>query len=435
MPINRREALAMAASTFAAPFALSQPAPSGIVRHAGIGAGGMALTDLLAIASHKQVEIVAVADVDAKAFESEKFKELLAKFPKMKLYGDWRKLLAEEKALDSVNVSTPDHMHAAPAMTALQRGLAVYCQKPLTRTLHECRTLAITAERRKLVTQMGIQMHSHHAHRTAVALVQSGVIGPVSAVHCWMGKGWGDPEPPPDRTDTPPEHLDWDGWLGVAAERPFIGGHYYHPANWRKRLDFGLGTLGDMACHILDPVFTALGLGPPETVLCTEGGVNEFNWGLDNRVEWQFPGTERTTESLAITWCDGALQPPDELFEGLEGKRAGAGSIYVGTKGRLYSPAYSTPKLLPADLGEVKAEPSGNHWHEFIDAVRGAGRTSTPFSFAGPLTEAVLLGCLAQRFPKQKLAWNTAAMKIADLPAADRFIRSAYRAGWEVPGL
>jgi predicted dehydrogenase len=348
-------------------------------------------------------------------------------------------LLDKEKDLDSVNVSTPDHMHAPIAMSAMNRGLAVYCQKPLTHTLYEARKLAEAAEKKKLVTQMGIQIHAEEAHQTVVKLVQSGVIGKITMVHSWMGKGWGDPNPMPEKQYEVPKTLKWDDWLGVAAEHRFIGDTYYHPGNWRKRLDFGTGTLGDMGCHILDPIFSALQLTSPKAVICTAGGIKHTNWGLDNKVTWTFPGTKYTDDLVFLTWTDGDMKPDEVVLKryGLT-KPGGAGTLYEGEKGAIFSPYYATPQLLPAEqFKDVKVEkvPGHNHWFQFVDAVRGMGKTEAHFGFAGPLTECVLLGCLAERFPNQRVAWDAKALKVPNLKEANQYIRKEYRKGWEVDGL
>jgi predicted dehydrogenase len=171
----------------------------------------------------------------------------------------------ERGGLDIACVGTPDHMHAPMAMSAMQLGLHVYVQKPLTHNIFEARRLTEMARKKKLVSQMGIQRHSSSEYRTAAQLVQSGAIGKVKEVHAWSNKKWGDPEPMPDRSDPVPETLDWDQWLGVAETRPYIA-NYYHPGNWRKRIDFGTATFGDMGCHIYDPIFEALQLKAPISV-------------------------------------------------------------------------------------------------------------------------------------------------------------------------
>src|SRR5262245_50751298 len=264
---TRRSALGRLAAGLAAPFAFrlhATAAPSETLYHASFGAGGMAASDIgsLTASKHgKHVKLVAVADVDLPRALA-----LKKRFPGLNVYQDWRELLDKEKRLDSVNVSTPDHMHAPIAMRALQRGVHVYCQKPLTQTIYEARQLTkAAAANKKLVTQMGIQIHSHNVHQSVIATVRSGVIGKVKEVHSWSGKEWGDLKPLPKRKDKVPAGLNWDFWLGVAGDRPYLDG-YYHPGNWRKRLDFGTGTFGDMGCHILDPVFASLALTAPKSV-------------------------------------------------------------------------------------------------------------------------------------------------------------------------
>ena len=260
--ITRRNALKrVAAVGLAAPFvfrAHATAAPSETIYHASFGGNGMAWSDINSLAGSAHFKLVAVAEVDLN-----RTNEVKKRFPDAKIYQDWRELLDKEKHLNSVNVSTPDHMHAPITMRAMQQGLHVYTQKPLTQTLYEARQLARVAGEKSLVTQMGIQIHSNPVHRQVVAIIQAGAIGKVKEVHSWSGKGWGDNNPRPDRSDPVPAGFDWDEWLGVAEKRPFIGGSYYHPGNWRKRLDFGTGTFGDMGCHILDPVYGSLALTAP----------------------------------------------------------------------------------------------------------------------------------------------------------------------------
>jgi predicted dehydrogenase len=435
--ITRRAALKrLAATGLAAPFAFRAhaAAPSETLYHASFGAAGMALSDIGSLTASKHVKLVAVADVDlARTAEVKK------RFPDVKVYQDWRELLDKEQKLDSANISTPDHMHAPITMRAMQQGLHVYTQKPLTQTIYEARQLARVATEKKLVSQMGIQIHSHEVHRTVVAAVQAGAIGKVKEVHSWSGKQWGDRNPRPDRRDPVPEGFNWDFWLGVAAERPFIGGGYYHPGNWRKRLDFGTGTFGDMGCHILDPVFTSLALTAPKSVRSEGDAPNADSWGLDVEVHYVFPGTRYTTDALALHWYNGDRRPPAEVTS-LIGKRRlqDQGSIYIGTNGVLYSPYIAAPVLLPAEkYADYKLPRPGaeNHYLQFVEACRGNGKTSTPFAYSGPLTEGVLLGCLATRFPKTTLEWNAAALKATNVNEANQFVRRRYRKGWEVEGL
>jgi predicted dehydrogenase len=436
--ITRRAALKrMAAAGFVAPFvfrAYAGAAPSETVNHASFGANGQALSDIEALAGDKHFKLVAVAEVDLG-----RVGEVKKRFPDVKVYQDWRELLDKEKGLDSVNVSTPDHAHAPITMRAMQQGLHVYTQKPLTQTIYESRQLTKVAKDKKLITQMGIQIHSHPAHKLVVATVHAGAIGKVKEVHSWSGKGWGDKNPRPDRVDPVPPELNWQVWLGVAADRPFIK-DYYHPAVWRKRLDFGSGTFGDMGCHILDPVWGALALTAPTSVRSDAGEPNADSWALDAQVKYTFPATMYTTEAPVLYWYHGDQRPPAEV-KALIGDRKlnDQGSIFIGTEGVLYSPYLGGDQvLLPADKFKDYKLPKveGNdHYMQFVEAVRGNGATSAPFDYSGPLTEVVLLGCLATRFPKTTLEWNAADLKVTNVKEANQYVRKQYRRGWEVEGL
>ncbi|HJZ57112.1 MAG TPA: Gfo/Idh/MocA family oxidoreductase [Gemmataceae bacterium] len=436
--LTRRSALKTMAGTFAAPFVWrlhAHAAPSETVLHASFGANGMARSDINSLSASKNWKLVAAAEVD-----QNRVGDLTSKFPGVKVYDDFRVLLDKEKDLDSVNVSTPDHMHAPIAMRAMNRGLHVYGQKPLTQTIYEARRLTEVAAQKKLVTQMGIQIHSARKHKLVVELIHAGAIGKVKEVYSWSGKQWGDPKPKPDKMDPVPPTFKWDLWLGVAAERPFIA-NYYHPGEWRKRLDFGTGTFGDMGCHILDPVFGSLGVGNPISVRSELPGPNADNWALDAQVNFVFPGTKHTTDPVSLTWYNGPVRPPADVVKLIGARKLdNQGSIYIGTDAVLYSPYDSggVPILLPDEkfkdfkMPEVKDD---NHYLQFVEAVRGNGHTSAPFSYSGPLSEMVLLGCLATRFPKTDLKWDTKAVKVTNVEEANSFVRKIYRKGWEVEGL
>ena len=428
---------ATALTTLAAPFfipRLMSAPPSERVFHASFGAGGMARADLSEIISHKNVEFAAVAEI-----EPAKANDLKKKYPSLRVYADWREMLDKEKGLTSVNVSTPDHMHAPMAMSAMQRGLHVYGQKPLTHDIYESRRLTEFARRKKLVTQMGIQIHSAAEYRLAVQLIQSGAIGKVRAVHTWSSKKWGDNDPMPKRVDPVPAGFNWDQWLGVCAERPFIGGGWYHPGNWRKRLDFGTGTFGDMGCHIYDPVFKALALTAPLSVRSEGAAPNDHSWATDAIIHYVFPGTEFTAfKRVNVTWYDGDQRPPAEIVALAGGKIPDQGSVFLGTHGVMVLPHIARPKLLPtADFVDFKMPDvkGANHWHQFVDAILGKDKTQANFDYAGPLTEAVLLGSVASRFPKTTLEWNAKKLKFTNVKEANQYVRRDYRKGWEVKGL
>jgi len=420
-----------------------------MVNHASFGCNGMAMSDVSEIAGHKSVKIVAGCDVDEK-----RTAEFRKKWPDARIYSDFRELLAKETDLQSVNVSTPDHMHAPIGMSAMNRGLHVYGQKPLTHDLYECRRLAEAAREKKLVTQMGIQIHSDGAYRTAVHLVQTGAIGKVREVHTWSSKDWGDKGAMPTTTDPVPEGLDWNLWLGVCAERPFIGKGWYHPASWRRRLDFGTGTFGDMGCHIYDPVYKALALTAPVNVRSEGAAPNEHSWSNDAIIHYTFPGTEFTADKLVnVTWYDGNQRPPAEIQQKAKdpsqtdekkNQLPDQGSILIGTEGVMVIPHVDKPRLIGEKFKDFKVEAvkGTNHWHQFVDAVRGQVSddgtkvtASANFAYAGPLTEAVLLGSVATRFPKQDLAWDAPALKFTNVAEANQYVKRAYRAGFEVRGL
>lgn len=414
---------------------LRRVAPSETILHACIGASGMGASDLNSITHHPFVKLVAIADVDLPRAEAWR-----QKFPGVRIYQDWRRLLETEKELDTLNVSTPDHMHAPIAMAALQRGVHVYVQKPLTHDVYETRQLTRVARQKGLVTQMGIQIHSLQEYRLAVALVRSGVVGKVREVHLWSDKDWGDPGPPPQRSDPVPPGLDWDGWLGVAAWRPYIGEGYYHPGNWRRRLDFGTGTLGDMGCHIFDPVFNALALTAPVRVRSEGAAPNAWNWASNARIHYTFPGTAYTAEAtLPVTWYDGTQKPPPEVRALIEDEPWPAqGSLCIGTRGVMLLPHIGMPKLFPRKQFEGFHMPGiegANHYTQFLEAVRGNDRTTAGFDYSGPLTETVLLGCVATHFPQTTLEWDAAALRFKNLSEANAYLRRRYRPGWEVRGL
>lgn len=420
--------------------------PSRILRHASFGASNMAWYDIQAICSNPFVKLVAVAEVD-----HNRLADVVAAFPDVRVYPDWRELLDKERDLDSVNVSTPDHLHAPMALAALQRGKHVYGQKPLAHDLHETRVLTDYARRHpRLVTQMGIQIHSDKVYRTAVALIQSGAIGKIHEVHTWSNKNWSDHGAPPSVADPIPAGFNWDLWLGGCAERPFAGNGYYHPENWRRRLDFGTGTFGDMGCHIFDPVFEGLALTAPTSVRSEGPAPDRWNWSANAVIRYVFPGTRYTEgPTIPVTWYDGDQRPPAEIRalvmpppseEAAAGPRRARphdeGSILIGTKGVLHVPHPEMPRLFPVDQFKDYPLPQvagSHHWSDWAEAcVGGSARPLAPFTYSGPLTETVLLGSVAVRFPQTTLQWNAAKLRFENERDANAFVRRGYRRGWKL---
>ena len=428
----------------AAPFfiknLISKP-PSDTVRLASFGAGNMAFVTMRMLSQHPNVKVVHVAEVDSAMLkeikEPSRWKE---KLENATIHEDWRRMLDKEhKNIDAVCVGTPDHMHAQQGMSSLQLGLHVYGQKPLAHDIYECRRLAEVAHKKNLVTQMGIQIHSHQAYKTAVTLVQSGAIGKIKEVHSWSEKKWGDMEPfPVDVKDDVPATLNWDAWIGGCQPRPFIK-DYYHAVNWRKRIDFGTATFGDMGCHIFDPVFGAVQLTAALSVRSEGPAPGKENWAINTIIHYVFPGTPFTEEkTVNIHWYDGDERPPEDVQALVPNKIPGQGSIFIGTKGVMLLPHIAMPTLYPeaqfTDFEMPKLE-GDNHYNQFVDAVMGKGKTSAPFSYAGPLTESVLLGPIATRFPNTTLEWNAAKLMFKNSPEATQFVHRPYRAGWKVKGL
>ena len=423
----------LAAASFTSPS--SRRVTRGRLRHAGIAVGGMGGADLDQIRSHPEVDVVALCDVDEKNLRAaaEKVKDA-------RLYRDWRELLEKERGkIDSVHVSTPDHMHAPITLAALRAGLHVYCQKPLTRTVNEARAVARVAREAKRVTQMGIQNHSNAAYDAALQLFRARHIGRVHEVHVWTDRPagwWPQNVERPQGEDPVPAHLDWDKWIGVAPMRPFKR-DTYHAFKWRGWKDFGTGAQGDMACHLMDPATWFLGLGDPLRVRSVGPKPNGETYPSWSTVHYEFPANEWTTRGpVLLTWRDGGKKVPHDLLVelGLE-KIVDNGCLFVGEHGALLADPYGKPALYPAEKFKDVAIPEGvgrNHWHQWVDACLGKGEPSAPFEYAAHLTEVALLGNVALHFPHETLEWNGGKGRFNGRPDADALLGSPQRKGWEV---
>lgn len=402
--------------------------PNDKLNIASVGVGGKGWGDLLE--TSRDQNVVAICDVDQRRLD-----KAAERFPGARKYQDWRKLL-EQSDIDAVTVSTPDHMHAPVAMSAMCLGKHVYCQKPLCHSVYEARKLTEAASRFGVVTQMGIQHHNNTPFRTAVKLIQNNTIGVVQAAHVWTdrpGSIWPQGIERPAGDQVAPEYLDWDLWLGVAPERPFMP-QVYHPFRWRGFWDFGTGALGDMGCHGLDPVATALQLTAPTTVWSQGPRPNQETGPTHSTVHYEFPGTKFTTPAFSLTWYDGVTQAPEGLLQQPDLAKLSNGILFNGSEGDLFVAYEQLPKLLPAekfvDL-EIVEEPKINHYMQWTNACKGNGKTATPFSYSGPLTEFVLLGNVAVR-SGDKLQWNARDLTLHGNAAAEKYLRRDYRRGWEV---
>jgi len=409
------------------------------LRTAHIGLGAQGSEDLGAISSHNSVDVVALCDVD-----SDNLAAAQKLHPNAKIYSDYRKML-EEMGGDIDAVVTPDHTHAPASMMAMEKGKPVYCQKPLTHHVTEARAMRKIAEEKKLVTQMGIQVHSFYDYKLATLLIQSGIIGKVSTVRAWSPKNWGYDGPEPEGSDPIPETLDWNLWQGTAPERPYKKG-MYHPGNWRKIVDYGCGTLGDMGVHIFDTPYNALALDVPLTIVNSCREPNGYGFPEKNIVTYEFPGTKYTADTLKWVWYDGEGAPEshEELLLPDDEKLPGQGAMFIGEKGRLLLPHFmQLPRLIvdgqyqeldPAMIEQYNlgtpvrdyASEGPKHYHQFVDACLGKDKTTAPFSYASRLTETILLGVIAGRFPNQTLHWDTATAQFAEAEA-NQFLEGEYR--------
>jgi predicted dehydrogenase len=408
------------------------------VRIAGVGVGGQGGSDLQSLASE---EVVALCDVDWVYAEN-----TLKRFPGARRYHDFREMLDREKdQIDAVVVGTPDHTHAVITLAALKAGKHVYCEKPLTRTVREARQVAEAAARAGVATQMGNQGMAFEGNRILKEWLADGVIGPVHEAHVWSdrptSKGtkklwWTQGIERPTDTPPVPENLHWDLWLGPAPTRP------YHPAyahfRWRGWWDFGSGGLGDMGIHNLAPVFDALRLGPPTRIQGSSTPVFEDSVPAACVVHYDFDGRDGMPP-LKLHWYDGGMMPPrpEELEPGEELDRED-GAILVGEKGKLLLEGWGgrVVRLLPDSRMQSYQRPlkrlprSIGHHEEFVRACKQGTPTQSHFGFAGPLTEAVLLGMVCIRNGGHLLTWDAAQLKVTNRPEANQFLHYDYRPTW-----
>jgi len=409
--------------------------PSEKLNIAGIGVGGQGQWDLDNVSSEN---IAALCDVD-----QARARGTFKRYPKAKRYRDFRVMLEKEKQIDAVVVATPDHVHALATMTAIKMGKHVYCEKPLTRTIYEARAIAKAARQAGVATQMGNQGMAFEGNRLINEWISDGAIGDVREVHAWSDRPthngklfWAQGVDRPKETPPAPSTLDWDLWLGPAPHRP------YHPAYvpfaWRGWWDFGSGGLGDMGIHNLAPVFSALKLGAPRSVHASSTLVKKETLPLASVVHYQFDA-RAGMPPVKLHWYDGGMlpAPPDEFGDGRELSRED-GLVFVGDKGKMYVEGWGghSPRLIPEERMKAYKRPaktlprSIGHHAEWIRACKTGSSTRSDFDFAGPLTEAVLLGTVCVRTGGGRLSWDSENMKVTNIPEANKYLHYEYRAGW-----
>jgi len=390
-----------------------------------VGVSNRATANLAGCASEN---VVALCDIDdtflGKAAD---------RHPGAEPYHDFRRMLDREP-LDALVISTADHTHAVATLAALELGLDVYCEKPLTHTVEEARKVADMTRRMNAVTQMGTQIHAGTNYRRVVELVQSGTIGPVRECHAWVGKAWGGGNYPTEEPPTP-AHVHYDLWLGPARFRPYHPS--YHPANWRRFWDFGGGTLGDMGCHLVDLAFWALELDHPYHVSAEGPPVHWYVAPEQMRATWSF-GERKSKRggrlpALSLHWHDGGLLPP--LIEAGQVPGWGMGVLFIGDEGVLLAD-YNRYRLLPEErfVNHQAPEPwipdSTGHYAEWIAACKTRAETTCRFEYAGPLTETVLLGNVAYR-SGESFRWDARTLT-PSANRAKRYVGRNPRRGWKV---
>jgi predicted dehydrogenase len=431
-------ATAAAAALAALPRRLrAAESPNERMNIAAVGIGAQGAADL---GPHAIDNIVALCDVDS-AYAAATFEA----YPKARRYTDFRVMFEKEKDIDAVIVATPDHTHAIVTMAALKLGKHVYCQKPLTRTIFEARELTKAAREAGVATQMGNQGMQFAGNRQLDEWIQGGAIGAVREVHAWsdrptqggkMPLWWPQGVERPTETPPVPDTLDWDLWLGPAPHRPYHPD--YAPFRWRGWWDFGSGGLGDMGIHNLAPIFAALKLGAPTRVSASSTPQVGDSVPLASMVHYQFPA-RGDMPPVALHWYDGGLLPPrPEKIESANNLDPFDGIIFVGDKGKILVEGWGGehPRILAG--GDKYTRPRSDesvlarHHAEWIAACKNGTPTRSNFDFAGPLTEAVLLGALCIRNGGKELHWDSAKLRITNDGNANKLIHYQYREGWKM---
>jgi predicted dehydrogenase len=473
---SRRDFLKTSAATTAGLFfvvpsnavsGLGHVAPSDKLNIAGIGIGSKGAVNLDNMNSEN---IVALCDIDWQYA-----KHVFDKYPAAKRYKDFRVMLNEYgKSIDAVVIATPDHTHAVTAMACMQLGKHVYVQKPLTHSVYESRALLEASRRYKVVTQMGNEGHSSDSVAEVCELIWSGAIGEVTHVDAWTDRPiWPQGLTRPEQGMWVPEYIDWDLFIGPAKMRPYH--RAYHPWDWRGWWDFGTGALGDMACHVLDVVFSAMKLGHPSAVEASSTAFNTESAPVASTIHYEFPARpkegKQNMPAVSVTWYDGGLFPrrPAAIPDDVELGHGRNGIIFHGAKGVLMCATYGGGyKLYPEDKFRSLQKPAArlrrvgmSHEMDFVRACKESAENRvlplSNFEYAGPLNEMVVMGNLAVRLKSlnKKLLWNGEEMRITNLAdsevikvtngipkeeprtltinaieAATEYVKHNYRDGW-----
>jgi predicted dehydrogenase len=444
-PLDRRDFLVRSGTLAAAATVMvhtsTRAAAQAKMRTAFIGVGGRGGANLSAIGKDPLVEVVALCDVNRRNLETAH-----KQYADARTYVDFRELYKQADDIDAVVVSVAEHTHAYATMPALRMGKHVYCEKPLTYNIDEARRITTAAADVQVATQMGTQIHASPNYHRVVELIQSGAIGPVREAHVWVGRAWGlqsqeEAELYKDRvfvTERPqeampvPDYLEWDLWLGPAPSRPFHEVYFPGPA-WYRWWDFGNGTMSDLGSHWNDLPYWALKLDAPLSVTASGAEPHPELAPASMMAVYEY-GPRGELPACQLTWYQGKYKPQPWL----DGKipQFESGVLFVGDEGMLLSD-YKRHVLLPEEkFVDFKApapfipDVAGHH-EDWLAACRTGSPTGSPFSYAGPLTEANHLGNVAFRAGGH-LQWDVASMRATNNPQAAQFIARTPRAGWSL---
>lgn len=447
-----------ASQVFPVPHVLAQRSPNSVLNIAGIGVGGRGGAH---VDSSLSENLVAVCDVVEQTLDGclkrveRNNKERGLDRPLPQRFSDYREMLDKlGDRIDAVFVGAPDHHHAPASLLAMQRGKHVYCEKPLTHSIEEARQMTLAARQHKVATQMGNQGRADDAWRLLSEYLWAGAIGAVREVHVWTDRPgiptrpwWPQGGSRPAGADPVPASLHWNEWLGPAPERPYLdtykegkfkGKRVYQPFVWRGWWDFGTGALGDIGCHALSGMFSALKIEFAEAAELVQdsGDGNAEMFPAASIIRWDIPA-RGNQPPCKLFWYDGALYPPAEVGDLAPGQKyPDNGQIFVGESGKLTM--QGGPRLLPAEKMQQFPKPTpviprceSNHFQEWVTACKGGRPAFSNFDHAGPLTEFVLLGNLALRAGQGKrVQWDGPNKRCTNLPELNQYVQRKYRAGW-----
>ncbi|MHC4168447.1 MAG: Gfo/Idh/MocA family protein [Planctomycetota bacterium] len=423
-------------------------APSEKVNVAIIGTGGQGIVNMKQLFNEPDARVAALCDINEKSDYSMFYYGGTAGLkPALQLvtkrygrpcptYRDYNEML-ESEDIDAVLVATPDHSHAMVVLDAIAKGKHVYCEKPLCRTVYETRIVTEAARKAGVATQLGNFGHSSEDIRLACEWIWDGAIGDVHDVHAWTDTGarrWTGLTGRPKETPRVPAGFDWARWLEPVPPRPYHPD--YAPVRWRAWWQFGSGTIGDFACHHLDPAFWALKLDQASTfsVEASSYGTTEETCPAASLIYFDFPA-RAGMGPVRITWYEGGLMPPRPAE--LEAGRTlgGNGIIFVGTKGAILGEGWSrSPRIIPETKMRAYRKPPktlarvNGHHRDWLDACKGKGAASNNFDYSGPLTEFTLMGNVALRAGK-KLEFDWKKMRVTNARDADKYVKPKYRQG------